>query len=222
MLGRRATRALEFDSPLSALAIQTGMGLGIVSAVTLALGLAGLLHSVGLWLLLVLGILARRHDARSVLTSLRSIRMPATSGLERALRLFCAITLSIAFAFAILPPMGYDSQLYHLVIAKHALDIGRISVPPDNLTFSFPSLIEMLFLAGMVLKGDGTAQLIHFAYLLLVVGLLFALARRYFTTTVAWLACAVLLLSPRLCRCQRTPMSTPGSRSTRSRRSMRC
>ena len=77
------------------------------------------------------------------------------------------LSLAVAFLFALTPPTAWDAQTYHLVEAKQALALGKITTPPNIPYFSFPSLVEMLFLAGMVLKGDIAAQQIHFAFLIL-------------------------------------------------------
>ncbi len=197
-IGRRALQSLNFNSSLEAIAFQTGLGWGILSLATLGLGLAGLLYPILFWSLLLLALLLLRRDVMALAGEARSITLPMESPFERWLGLFCALTLVIAFFYALTPPTGWDTQTYHLVQAKRAISLGRIAPPPDIVYFSFPSLVEMLYLAGMVLKGDGVAQLIHLSFLLLTLGLLFSLASRYFNSRVAWLACAILLAVPSL------------------------
>ena len=43
-IGRRFTRGFAFSSPLEALVLSAGLGLGLMSLATLGLGLAGLLY----------------------------------------------------------------------------------------------------------------------------------------------------------------------------------
>ncbi len=195
-IGRRILRSLDFSSSLEAIVFQTGLGCGILSFATLGLGLVGLLYPLPFWSLLLLALLVLRREVGAAARHLRSIALPKESQFERWLALFCAVTLVIAFFYALTPPTGWDAQTYHLVEAKRAVSLGRIAPPPDIVYFSFPSLVEMLFLAGMVLKGDGVAQLIHLGFLLLALGLLFSLAHRYFDSRVAWLACSLLLAVP--------------------------
>jgi 4-amino-4-deoxy-L-arabinose transferase-like glycosyltransferase len=197
-LGRRVTRDVTFAAPLEALVLQTGLGLGLISFATLALGLVGALNRVLFWLSLLVAAFWLRDDSRAAWRDLRAIQLPLASRFERGLAVFCAVSLTLAFLLALTPPLGWDALQYHLVAPKLAMTLGRIAPPPDNVGLSYPSLVEMLFLAAMLLKGDVAAQLLHFGFLLLGLGALFALASRYFNSIVAWLACAILVAAPSL------------------------
>jgi 4-amino-4-deoxy-L-arabinose transferase-like glycosyltransferase len=197
-LGRRLTRALRFASPLEALVVHAGIGLAMLSFATLALGWLGWLNPTLFWALLLLSLFLLRADLVSSWRDLRALHLPIDSRFDRALALFCGFTLALAFLLALLPPTAWDAQTYHLVEAKVAIAQGRIAAPPDIVYFSFPSLVEMLYLAAMLLKGDIAAQLIHLCFFLLLLGALFAFAVRYFSARVAWLACAVLVAVPSL------------------------
>lgn len=197
-LGWRVTRRFEFASPLEAISFRAGLGLGLLSFVTFGLGLLGLLNPILFWLLMLAAAFLGRDDLLASFSEFRDFRLEISSRFERALVAFVAASLIIAFLFALTPPIAWDSQTYHLVEAKHAMEQGRITSPPDIVYFSFPSLGEMLFLAAMILKGDIAAQILHFDYLLLTLGLLFAFANRYFNSPVAWLACAILIAVPSL------------------------
>ncbi len=197
-IGRRVLHSFAFSSRLQALALEAGLGLGFLSFATLFLGLVGLVQSTIFWVLLVLALMLLRRDAMALLQDLRLITLPAESTYERWLAIFCGLSLVLAFFYALTPPVAWDAQTYHLVEAKRALALGRITFPPDIVYFSFPSLVEMLFLAGAALKGDGIAALVHLGFLLLTIGLLFDLAIRFFNGTIAWLACAFVLAVPSL------------------------
>ncbi len=197
-LGRRALRAFDFASPLERIVFHAGLGLGLISFATLALGLVGALSPILFWFLLFAFCFLLRHDLRAFLADLRSLSFPAPTRFEKFLAAFIFISLLLAFLFALTPPVAWDAQTYHLVIPKIALERGRIAPPPDIPYFSFPSLVEMLFLAALVLKGDIAAQVLHFAFLLLALGAVFAFAARYFNPRVAWLAAAMLAAAPSL------------------------
>ncbi|MCX7839620.1 MAG: hypothetical protein N2559_09235, partial [Anaerolineae bacterium] len=186
-VGHRVLRALEFDSPFDALILQTGLGLGLLALATFALGLV-IVHRLVFWALFVLGVFFLRDDLRAVWRQARALQFPIASRFERVLALFVVFTLIIGGIVALLPPTAWDAQTYHLVIPKVALEQGRIAAPPDIVYFSFPSLGQMLFLAGMMLKGDVVAQLVHFVFLLLTLGAVFTFALREFNSRVAWLA----------------------------------
>ncbi|MBI3914006.1 MAG: glycosyltransferase family 39 protein [Chloroflexi bacterium] len=195
-LGRRVLRAFEFESPLERIVYSCGIGLGLISFSTLALGLAGLLNSLLFWLLLLVVAFLLRCDIRLCVQDFHAVRFSLASRFEKFLAGFSVLVLGIGFLFALTPPVAWDEQVHHLVQAKAAIELGRIASPPDILYFSFPSLGEMLFLAAMMLKGDIAAQLIHFGYLLLLLGALFSFASRRFNSSVAWLAVAVLVSVP--------------------------
>lgn len=195
-VGRYLTRQFDFISSLEALSLRTGLGLGLFSFAILGLGFIGLLNPVFLWILFLLVGILFRNDLLATLRDLRTIQLPISSRFERALAAFIAVSLIIAALFALTPPIGWDSQTYHLVEAQHAIEQGRIAPPPDIVYFSFPSLGEMLFLAAMVLRSDIAAQMVHFGYLLLLLGAVFAFANRFSNWRVGWLSCAILVAVP--------------------------
>lgn len=194
-VGHRLLRALEFDSPLDALVLQAGLGLGVLALATFGLGLV-IVNRLVFWALFVLSAFLLRDDLRAVWRKARALQLPIASRFERALAVFVAFTLIVGGMVALLPPIAWDAQTYHLVIPKMALEQGRINAPPDIVYFSFPSLGEMLFLAAMLLKGDIVAQLLHFIFLVLTLAAMFAFALREFNPRVAWLACAILVAVP--------------------------
>jgi hypothetical protein len=94
------------------------------------------------------------------------------------------------------PPVAWDSQVYHLTGPKLYIQRGRITGDIDIPYLGFPSLVEMLFLAGMLLKSDMVANLVHFTYAVLTVCLLYSFARRHLEGRIPWLASAIYLSAP--------------------------
>lgn len=195
-IGRRVLRARDFAEPLEALALETGIGLGAISFTTFALGWLGLLNPIIFWAILLAALFLLRGDLRAAWRNAGTIRLEIHSPFERALAWFCALACVISFFFALTPPTGWDALQYHLIGPKLAIEHGRSLPPPDNVSLNYPGLVEMLFLAAMLLKGDIAAQLMHWGYLLLIAGLVFAFAKRYFTGATAWLSMALLLAAP--------------------------
>lgn len=195
-VGRRLLRRVEFATPLEEIIFHAGVGLGIVSFTTFALGLLGWANAFVFWLALLGALVVLRKDAVATWRAVKAIRLPRVTRWEKWLARFCFFVLLIGLAFTLTPPFAWDALQYHLVGPELALRTGRITVPPDNLSLSSPGLVEMLFLAAMGLKSDVAAQLIHFGYLLLTLGLVLAFAERYFAWRVGWLAVALLLAVP--------------------------
>jgi 4-amino-4-deoxy-L-arabinose transferase-like glycosyltransferase len=196
-LGHHVLRGFEFDSPLEALIFQMGVGLGLLALATFLLGLV-VVNRFVFWALLLTAAFLLRDDLSAVWRSLRAIRIPIPSRFERALEIFIALAITLGCLIALMPPIAWDAQTYHLVVPRYALERGQIAAPPDIVYFSFPSLGEMLFLAAMLLKGDSAAQVLHFGFFLLMLGATLAFALHYFTARVAWLAGALLAAVPSL------------------------
>lgn len=197
-LGHRVLRAFDFSSPLEAVLIQTGVGLGLVAFVVFGLGWLGLFRAWVFWGLVIAALLFLLRDGIALWRELRAVQLPRAARGERALSWFIALGLAITFVFALTPPIGWDGLQYHLVLPKLALQAGHFTALPDNVSLSYPGLLEMLFLAAMGLGSDSAAQLMHWIYLALLVGAVLVFCARYFTWRVGWLASALLIAVPSL------------------------
>ena len=197
-IGRKLLRQFEFASPLEAIVLRMGLGLGILSFATFALGLIGVLNPILFWLLMLLAALLLRREFAGTWVDVRKIQLPIQSRFERMLAGFIAATFLLASLVALAPTVAWDAQGYHLVAGKLALARGYIGAPPDILSLSNPSLMEMLYLGAMTLKDDGATALIHFGFLVLTLGAMLAFSARYFTTRVGWIAGAILCAVPTL------------------------
>jgi hypothetical protein len=107
-----------------------------------------------------------------------------------------AASLLLALTAALLPPTEWDSLVYHLVGPERYLQAHRLTFDFDNYYLFFPSFVEMLFTAGMALKGDVVPRLLHFGYLLLTLGALGSFAARFWERRLGLLAAALFLSIP--------------------------
>ena len=192
-LGQRLLKGLSFASLGESLIFSAGIGLGILSLLTLGLGLLGLLYpwlfyalSLGLALLLLPQIL-------SLLKGATQFRLPSRPPLF--IGLYLVATLSLSFLLALAPPISFDALLYHLVGPKLYIQEHRIWAV-DNFALYHPSLVEMLFTWGMLLKGDIVAKLIHYLYGLLAGAAIFLLAKRYLSSKIGWWSLALVWSMP--------------------------
>jgi 4-amino-4-deoxy-L-arabinose transferase-like glycosyltransferase len=205
-LGRRiAGGPLADEAPIVRIALGAGLGLGLLSLLTLGLGLVGLLRSAVAWgAILVLAALLRRDlraslaDLRAVVRGQESLLAWPTDGFRRWLAVYVGASLLLAFLAALAPPTAWDALVYHLAGPALFVEAGRVGHPVDLPYLGFPQLGEMGFTLGMLLLGDGVASLLHFGYGLLGVIITGALARRAFGQAVAWPAAALLLSVPSL------------------------
>jgi hypothetical protein len=196
-VGGWATRDLKYPDSLSEIVFSLGLGWGILSLATFVLGLAGLLHR-GLFWLLYLGVVALFH--RPLWRSLGRLRGGSShgriQGFDRLLLGYSATVLGLSFIMALTPPLEWDALLYHLTAPRHYMEAGRIYVLTGNFCANFPAFTEMLFLSGMLLKGDVVAHLIHWGYALLVALALYAFGREHFGHRTGLLSQAIFLSIP--------------------------
>jgi hypothetical protein len=216
-LGRLALRALRLFAPLDTAtrgALAGGIGLSLLSLLTLGLGLAGVLWQ-GLFAVLFLTLIAAevlltsRDAPQSAKSSPLSHKQAAGAAAEARAPIWLRRgVLAICFAFcacmalgAMIPTTDFDCKEYHLVGPKEYWQAGRVQFLPHNVYTSFPFLTEMLTLAGMTMRGDwqrgaliGQTALAAFAPLTALGA--FALARRSGGPTAGWCAALAYLTTP--------------------------
>jgi hypothetical protein len=198
-LGQLSRRWFDYSAPLEEIVFSAALGLGALSLLTFGLGLVGLLHRWLFWLLLVVLAVILYPQIRAIANRLREgpILLIGTR-LDRTLAIYLGFILTLSFLQCLTPPIAWDSQVYHLTGPKLYLQVHRIPVDIDLPYLGFPPLLEVLFTAGLLLKGDIVARLIHYAYGFLTLLALFVFARRYFNRKVAWLSMAIFYSVPSL------------------------
>lgn len=194
----------------------TALGLGLLSLITLGLGLGGWLNrATAIGTLVAGGVLGLAAIARSDLWRDRDAFGEVTSDWLRApggwawLWLAAMPFLALAVITALLPPgvmwpgepHWYDVVSYHLQLPREWYEIGRI-VPLEHNVFSyFPLNVEMHYLLAMHLTGGPwngmyVAQFMHLAMVALTVVAVYAFARAdapsRLNAVVAGLAVAVV------------------------------
>lgn len=102
---------------------------------------------------------------------------------------------------AMLPSTDFDVKEYHLQGPKEHFQNGHISLLAHNVYTSFPFLTEMLSLLGMIVTGEWfagalTGKLVLMSFAPATAAAVFAIARRFFDSRVAWAALLVHLSTP--------------------------
>jgi hypothetical protein len=198
-IGRAALARLDRSVITRAerLALETGIGLGLIGLGVLTLGLVGLFRPPLLWIILmILMILIRKAlrewtlDARDLIRSMR-----VHSRGQAVCMIYCMVMLGLALLIAVAPPAHWDSLTYHLVGVRRYLQAGTISAQPDNFYLGLSQGVEMLFGLTYGLFGRDTAAApVHLG--LGVIGLLAtAGATQRFAGKPAGRMAALLLLS---------------------------
>ncbi|HZL34313.1 MAG TPA: glycosyltransferase family 39 protein [Tepidisphaeraceae bacterium] len=209
----RALRLCEQGVP-SALRCATAaaMGLGLLSLMVLALGLAGCLGAISGWLLIaggwVLGATALWRWTTN--GRARFAHWLAAPGGWEWLWLMATPFLMLILVGAMAPPgllwtpnepHGYDVVEYHLQVPREWFEAHRI-VPLHHNIFSYvPFNVEMHYLLAMHLRGGPwagmyLAQLMHAAFMILSVIAVYGLARRIARPAPAIIAALSILTVP--------------------------
>ena len=196
-LGSRLTRRMDYQSRLERLVFSAGLGLCIIALLTFGLAVVGLVYRWLFWTLLMVAALVLWRELRYWLAELRHLQFVRPQGAWSVfLSIFVLFTLWVCLMSTLLPPIEWDSWVYHLVGPARYISAHRLTYDFDNYYLFFPSFVEMLFTAGMALKSDIVARLVHFGYLLLTLGALYAFALRYWRRRFGLTAVALFLSIP--------------------------
>jgi len=179
-------------------ALESGFGLGLISIVTLLLGLAGFFNYV-MWILLALVALLTIRSGLSWLADfisvLRRALQPQTP-FTRFITIFCGILLLAALLLALAPPFAWDAMTYHLEGPQRYIQAGHIAPQADNHFLGFPQAVEVLYGLTMRLAGRDTAAApLHFYFGLLALMSTAGLLRRVANRDAAYLSVLLYLSS---------------------------
>jgi len=196
--GRKMGRVLGVTprSTAEEAAVSIGLGYGAWAYGVLALGLTGLLSRPALVAFLVALALWSRRDLPAVLRWLPP-RPAAGRGPSRATWFIIGLIVVAALAnliAALAPVTAADAMAYHLGAPRLWLEAHRITEIPWLWATYQPLNMEMLFLAGLGLQGDGLASLVAWLFGLLPVMGLVALSR-HLRSPAPWVAAGIYYLS---------------------------
>lgn len=182
----------EDGEPLDVLLFSWGMGFGALGLVVLFVGLVGWLQRPFLFALTIILTLVGLPVLLPFLRTMRVGKRPSP-----LVTFYLLTAVGLAFTLALLPPSDWDGLFYHLKGPKLYLAATQIQPGIDIPHLNFPFLFEMLFMLAMALRSDVTAVLLHFAYVFLLSGLVFAIARSI-SPGQGWTAVLLLFSMPML------------------------
>jgi 4-amino-4-deoxy-L-arabinose transferase-like glycosyltransferase len=179
-LGRRILIWLGLGclSPGDLVWLAPGLGLGALALMSFALGLAGGWHRSVIYGFAALTTLLLARDILALARRIGTWRPRLAVGTWG--RRYLAATLLLTLLLALAPPTSWDGLFYHLT--GPALYIDRTAIRPLNVNIphlAFPSLMEMLFSLAMLLRSDVAAKLLHLAYGLLMMAVVYRLSQRW-------------------------------------------
>jgi hypothetical protein len=208
MLLLRGMRVGDGLTPLERFVFATGAGLNILSLLTLAMGLLGLLHwplvfIVPLAGLTIFGAREALQQFREFLASVKNNQ--ARADWSRAVMGIAAglFTLMILLG-ALLPPWDFDVREYHLQAPKEWFAQGAITFLPHNVYANMPLGAEMHALLAMCVMptADGwwwgalVGKTLVAAFAPLTAVALYAVGRRLVSPTAVAIASVVYISHP--------------------------
>jgi hypothetical protein len=198
-LGDMVVRGLKLVEGLRTaeqVALDYGLGAGLLGVLTLLLGRVGwlnpLLFRTGLGLLAVVGL------ATSGLWRPGRLRLNSSGVLLGALIAPFMVAMILG---SMLPSIDFDVLEYHLEGPKEYYKTGRIAFLPHNVYTSMPFGVEMLHLAAMEVMGDwwwgGLAGQLLVALFAPAAAVLIAMTALHVgSARAAWFAAIVYLSTP--------------------------
>ena len=198
-VGRRCVRAVPFENGLEEGVFAVGLGLALLAYATLALGELGYLRRPALIGVLAFGgWVGRREMAAGLARATRAVRRwvaRPTPGEMIAVALGLVL-LAVEVVLVLAPAVGGDQTKYQLVYPRLFAESGALVPTPWSFWGYMQYLVNMLFAAAFVLRGDVLARLVNVAYGVLATVAVFALARRCFGRAVGWWAALLFFTMP--------------------------
>jgi hypothetical protein len=184
---------------LENLTFSIGLGFGLLSILTLALGICNLLYYKFILFLLIGLSLPVLYVLLSRISKKPAIHLAFFSFFSHSTFFWLILILFLALTqlnIAILPPYEYDALEYHFGVPDYYLQHHKIIYVPGNVYANFPANTEMLYTLGMILNDDITGKLFHFYFGLLTALGLFALGRKVWNETAGALSAIIFLGLP--------------------------
>lgn len=185
----------HISTSIESIAIEIGLGLGILGFVWLVLGLLGGFHAIIAWAVL-LGIffVARRYVLEWCCDLLEEIRgFKPRSRREVWLAAFVFFMVIAALVSALTPPTAWDALLYHLTGPKINIASGWLEVTPQIPETGYPQGMEMLYTWVMLLGSPRAAAVLQWFFGILTLLLVRYWGEKIVDSRAGWLACAILL-----------------------------
>ncbi|MBI2886146.1 MAG: glycosyltransferase family 39 protein [Chloroflexi bacterium] len=183
--------------PVEHTAFGGALGLAALATTVFFLGLAGGLSPLPALLLLnvlsLVGVVGLwRILRRQVIQPRQQAAPDARDGTALALQGLLAGAAALTLTKALAPPVAWDSLVYHLTAPQQHLQAGRILGGIDVPYFYFPSLVEQLYAAALLVRGDVSAQAMHLVLAALGALAVWGFLARYQDRRAGWYALALL------------------------------
>lgn len=189
---------LTYRSQAEHLLFALAIGFGVIAYLVLALGLLHLLYPAVMYAMLGLLLLISYREIRPTIQIfqyyLTRVYHPATTDIFPGLLLL--FLLGYHLLGILLPPVFFDTLVYHLAMPKLYILQHGIEYCPYNFYSNFPFTIEMLYTLGLLLHGPILVKGINYVIHLLMLAGLYSLVRTYFSHRIALLSVIIFYAIP--------------------------
>lgn len=171
-------RLLSERSYVEKISLSFAVGFGFMGGLFFWLGTVNLYSQLTAWVVCCLFISALVLLRRQYLPSFKPIKL---SPLECVLLGLVVVAMAVDFLEALAPPVEADSLAYHFQLPKQFIEEGRLFFVPRALDGAVPLLVQMTYVAVLLLGGSEDTALTLWTF---VSGwapgfLLFAFSRRW-------------------------------------------
>jgi len=192
--GAAGLRALGLDAETTRgerWALSFALGFGVLGWLMFPLGIAGLVGTLPLILLLTIGCLG------IVLLPRPSGLSPASlDGIGKLLLMVVGVVLLFDIAEGLAPPADADSLAYHFALPKRILEAGRLEFVPTALEGAVPLLVQMTYVPAIGLGGETALTLWTAISGWAAAALLFVFCRRHLGINWSLTVTIVFLTTP--------------------------
>lgn len=196
--------ARSFEEGPAPLLSRGGLGAACWISLLWALASVGLLRSrvilVAFALLLLLGTIGWwQRRGRAGLATLGDTESPVEAPAQPGswlLGISLAALLAALFVQTLWPQISWDADTYHLTVPRLYLEHGGFRRIPFNVYSNWPLNIELLFALAMVLGDYVLAKLIHFAFGVATLLLIYQTGRAVSSPWAGWAAATLWLANP--------------------------
>jgi hypothetical protein len=199
-LGRRVLRLLRLPpggGGVPALLLELPLGLALVS---FGMGATAWLPIHRAWLHLLWPGLALALEARALYAALRSLRTAIWRRASLAGYLASVPVAFLVFVYwqaALMPEVSADGLAMHLNIAARMAAHGSFHFDVSRAVWAvMPMAGDWLYASAYLAGGEAAARLVNLAFLLLLAGFVYSLARRWLESAGALLVVALFLSTP--------------------------
>lgn len=180
---------------LTLIIIQVLIGFGVLSLLTLFLGLFWKINATIISIKLIFGIILFSKSIilwiKSALSSLKST-LKETSCFEIIIIIYLITIFLIQLLQSMAPPVKYDALIYHLTLPKVYLMQEKISDIPWLVMSGMPQTTEMLYFDVMSVAGESAPLILNWSFGLLTAIGLFSFLKEKLSLTSALVGVASL------------------------------